>query len=445
MDSSNSFHAEAQIAWSVLRDWLNQDEEGQTILANFQSNPYSNATALAKCLETRSVKVPSQLATYFSGGQVDKLVNIAQAGVVLLKPSPSSNSLISDSQLPGKPYRKLVGRDRLISDIIAALRDLQGKWIVALDGMGGIGKTALAREVAELCIEENLFDLVVWEEAPKKEFTAGELKATTTVLTFEGVLDAIGRQLGNLDVPKLNRTEKERRVKALLHKRRVLIVLDNLETAGEPQNEIASQLQQFLNPSKALLTSRHRFQGDLYRINLKGLEEYGALRLIRQEAEDKGINRVGIAEDDELEPIARITGGSPLALKLVIGQLGYLDLDIVLNRLSQVHLPEEGADEDDYVRFYKFIFFPSWRLLSSDGKKLLVSMSRFAPGVGGTVEAVKATSRLVEDVLIGKIDELWRLSFLEIGKSRSLREQLRYYLHALTKYFVLSDIVRVLR
>jgi hypothetical protein len=95
------------------------------------------------------------------------------------------------------------------------------------------------------------------------------------------------------------------------------------------------------------------------------------------------------------------------------------------------------------VRFYKGIFSPSWKLLSDDGKKLLISMSHFAPGVGGTYEAVKATSDLSDETLTGCVDELWRLSFLERGESPSLKK-VRYYLHALTQYFVLSDIVKVL-
>jgi len=364
-------------------------------------------------------------------------------GSPLAQPQAADSSEPPVSHLPTKAYRELVGRDAFIGDIMSGLRDPAGKWIVAIDGMGGIGKTALAREVADRCLSERLFDVVIWEQASREEFTGAGRREGIGTLTSETALDAIGRQLGAFDIPRLKGAEKEARVLALLRTQRVLVVLDNLETAKEPQNEIARRLRPLLDPSKALLNSRHRFKGDLYAIHLTGLDGGSALRFIRQEAEEKNIGRVVTAETGDLKQIARSTGGSPLALKLVVGQLVHLPLETVLAQLREVQLPEGEADEDDYVRFYKFIFFPSWQLLSNDGKKLLISMSHFAPGVGGTFEAVKATSGLDEDVLTRCVDELWRLSFLEVGDSPSLK-QVRYYLHALTQYFVLSDIVKAI-
>ena len=359
------------------------------------------------------------------------------------QPSSKQPQIIA-SQLPGKSYRELIGRDILIGDVLAALRDPSGKWIVTVDGMGGIGKTALVRELADRCTSEHLFDAVVWDQAPKESqglpTTAGKGKGT---LTYETVLDSIARQLGALDVPRLKRPEKEIRVKGLLQVQRVLIVLDNLETAKESQNEIVRRLLPLLNPSKTLMTSRHRFQGDVYAVHLPGLDEDGALRFIRQEAKEKNIQNVSNASVSELKQIAETTGGSPLALKLVVGQLSLLPLATVLEQLRKVKLPKGDSDKNDYVRFYKGIFSPSWKLMSEDGKKLLISMSHFAPGIGGTYEAVKATSDLTNEILAGCIDELWRLSFLEKGESPSLKK-VRYYLHALTQYFVLSDIVKVL-
>ncbi|CAG0935138.1 5'-methylthioadenosine/S-adenosylhomocysteine nucleosidase [Thermoflexales bacterium] len=354
----------------------------------------------------------------------------------------ASSSPAQFMEIPGKTYRTLIGREPIIGDIIAALRDPGGKWLVGIDGMGGIGKTAMANEVIDRSQAEHLFDMVVWESAPKLE----RLHDTQAIggLTFDTVLDGIGRQLGALDVPKLKSQDKEARVRTLLHNQRVLVVLDNLETAHESQNEIARRLQPFLNPGKALMTSRHRFKGDVYAVHLSGLDETSAIRFIYQEAEEKNISRIKVAEQSEFQQIAQSTGGSPLALKLVVGQLGHLSLDTVLNQLSKIRPPDSDTNEDDYLLFYKGIFFSSWQILSDAGKQLLISMAHFAPGVGGTSEAIQATSDLANDVLTRSIDELWRLSFLEIGESPSLNK-LRYYLHALTQNFILSDVVQILK
>ena len=345
------------------------------------------------------------------------------------------------TQLPGKGYAMLVGRDGWLGDIMAALRDPGGRLMVGIDGMGGIGKTALAREVAERCQNERLFNSFVWIQAPKESFILSNGDKGLGSLTFEAVLDNIARQLGALDIPKLKSAEKETRVKALLQSQRVLVVLDNLETAKESQDEVARMLKPLLSPSKALLTSRRRFKLDLFAVHLDDLKPDDAIRFIRQTAHDRNITRIEGAEQEELLQIAQTTG-SPLALKLIVGQLESQPLNTVLDNIRKVKPPQQVSNEDDYLKFYKFIFADSWRLLSENGKKLLISMAHFAPNVGGSYEAVKATSALADEVLDPCIQELWRFSLLERGESPSLKI-LRYYLHALTQYFVLSDIVKV--
>ena len=67
-------------------------------------------------------------------------------------------------------------------------------------------------------------------------------------------------------------------------------------------------------------------------------------------------------------------------------------------------------------------------------------MTHFAPGIGGVLEAIASVSESPAEQVHQPISELWRFSFLEVGKRIGL-QQTYYYLHPLTHYFVLSDIV----
>lgn len=350
------------------------------------------------------------------------------------------NTTIFD-QLPSRAYRRLLGRDVLIAEALSALRDPTGKTIVAIDGMGGIGKTALARELANIALEHKLFDQVVWEQASKEHVITKSILNKAS--DFDELLDAIARKIGTLDVVQLQGMEKYERLKNVLAKRNVLIVLDNLETASINQSEIVERFHNLLGRSKAIFTSRARFHSLVFGIHLTGLDDTSAIQLVRDEAEQKNIKKVVSAREDELSEIVHSTGGSPLAIKLIIGQLGYLPVKHVLTRLQKIQASANILNEDEYVQFYKGIFLPSWELLSDEAKNLLVSMTSFVPGVGGRIEAIGEVSGIDEEQLPVLVDELWKLSLIEVGDSPSLHK-VRYYIHALTQYFVLSDIVKII-
>jgi len=342
-----------------------------------------------------------------------------------------------------KSYRRFVGREKVLEETIMALSDPLGKWIVSIDGMGGIGKTALAIEVAERCLREKLFEHIIWVQSPKNlSFVVNNQISSLRGLTYGMVLDVITWQLGYPSLQAEDFQTKEKRVRSLLQELKTLVILDNLETAAEPQHEFVEHLDKILRPSKAVLTSRHRFKGEVYSIHLGGLSEEDSINLLRQEAAERGIARVREASTEELKEIANAVGGSPLALKLVVGQLGYMPLEAVLKLIKKAELvPRHYADE--YVSFYRNIFFPSWKLLSDNARQVLVSMTHLSPDIGGTLEAISFISGFPETEVIHCINELWTLSFIEVGESSSLKEVI-YYLHPLTQYFVLSDIVNIL-
>ena len=336
--------------------------------------------------------------------------------------------------LPPKHYGKLVGRASIIDEVLNILSSTTDFKAVGIDGMGGIGKSAIAIEIGHACMLNGIFDNIIWSSA--------ELGTIYKPLVFETLIEEIGIQLGALDIAKVSLSEKIFRVQTLLQQRPSLIILDNMETAKEGQEQILRKLQPLIGSSKILLTSRNRLKGNIYPINLGGLDTIAAESFILEECRKKNINRIKSATKEDLLQVTTVTGGSPLALKVVVGQLHSQELPVILKHLSRVIPLSTNPDEDEYLSFYREIFFPSWNLLSENGKRLLLAMTVFPTESGGNISSIRATSKMSDVILTQSIEELWQLSFVEISESGALSE-FRYYLHALTKHFVRSDIARL--
>ncbi|MBI1299009.1 hypothetical protein GC175_29110 [bacterium] len=347
-------------------------------------------------------------------------------------PDPESQQAMPP--LPQRRYHELVGRDEDVDAILAALHDDKRHWIIGIDGMGGIGKTALAREVIERSLYENRFEAILWLDASPQSTQGRPLP-----VTFDYLLDAIGVQLRNPELIRMSPPEKEERTRTLLQRQRLLIVLDNLETAADPQAEIIQRLHRLLGPSKALVTSRRRFENEVYPIRLRGLTVDGAQRFLEVEAEQRRMDQLLNATQDELQQITEKTGGSPLALKLVVGQLAVLPLPVVLEQLRLPNMPTQ--DDDEYVRLYENIFARSWQLLHNEGRGLLIAISHFPAYTGGTFAALQRVSGLEEPLLAQTLTQLWRFSLLEAERNGNL-SSMRYGLHALTRHFVQSEVAQ---
>jgi len=71
-----------------------------------------------------------------------------------------SNILAS---LPRRPY--FVGREGEINAILQSLQPNSRTFIIGIEGIGGVGKSTLATEVSYRCIENDLFESVIWISA----------------------------------------------------------------------------------------------------------------------------------------------------------------------------------------------------------------------------------------------------------------------------------------
>jgi hypothetical protein len=329
--------------------------------------------------------------------------------------------------LPPPTYTHLFGVDDALAQLLARLNDRDGHWMVALDGMGGLGKTALARRAAGCLAETDRFADIAWLAFKHDSYPVHTPEPTDrTILTCAELLEGIGRQLAGAGLAPLPFETKRKRVRALLQSRPFLVVVDNLETVLGC-GDLPGWFWELANPSKFLFTSRHRIEQDtgLSILLLDQLAERDAMALIRHEGHQRGLQEVAGASDDALLPILAVTGGNPLAIKLVVGQLVTLPLNRVLEGLQTI-----GPGSDS---LYQYLYGTAWDLLSDSARDLLSRIASL-PKDGVTWDELSAVTSLHDGQLASAIGELTTYSLVQATGL----EQKTYCLHPLTHHFVLG-------
>ena len=348
--------------------------------------------------------------------------------------SPQAPKQLPANYLPPKAYDFFTGRAQELENLIQRLESDKYR-LIALYGLGGIGKTALAREAVDQSLQKGRFHHVVWISAQPERFEGiGAVKSPVADLTFASLLDDIARQCRRAEWIKLSAAEKRQRIQEMLAAQPTLIVLDNLETVTDYETLIGQAAELLRGPSKLLLTSRHEaLQTNVNALRLGGLCEEDSIAFLQQEARSRGISSLADAPRETWAEIGRVTGGAPLAMKLVVGQLGRQPLRVVLNQLCSA-----SSASQDYA-FYRFVFKHSWDMLSLAAKQALVSMSVFDAATGSPVGMAQQVSKLDEATFYPATDELIAMSLVNFGGEWGKQ---RYTLHPLTHYFILSDIVK---
>jgi len=255
--------------------------------------------------------------------------------------------------LPDEPYYLLPDRERDLHNLLAVLQDPKGALVITIDGLGGLGKTALAVELTRRALHQGLFKGITGDSAKQELFAGGEIvKVNEATLDFDALLDTIARQRGRWELTTLPREEKRAMVAQLLRRQRYLILVDNLETT-ENADALIAHLRTLLGVSRAIITSRKQVRHDFVQAHaLKELTREDALFFLRKDLEQRRVEQLIQASEEKIVEVYRVTGGAPLALKLVVAQARFLDLDIILRRLSNA-----GS------KLYSFIYRQSWEQL----------------------------------------------------------------------------------
>lgn len=323
------------------------------------------------------------------------------------------------------------GRDKEMGIVMRALSPEDRTWGVLVDGIGGIGKTALAVEAAYRCKERGMFDAFVFVSAKENILEpAGARELNPAARTLDEFLNETARVLGQAGITKLAGEDKRRALSDALRGTSALLIYDNLETlAKEEQEALAGFLRELPASCKAIITSRRRGGEGAVWLRLEKLEWEAARSIIESEmARDpqlaKKLERAGHTRWQELYDE---TKGSPLAL---VHTLGLMRVRATLSFDGALDLLRGNSTPD----LQRFIFQEARRELTANDEAALRALSFFAPSA--TFDALMKVSQLSRNALETTIDRLSALSLVDI-----LAGEERFTLHPLTRNFVKEELL----
>jgi hypothetical protein len=294
-----------------------------------------------------------------------------------------------------------VGRRNEVESALSALTPSDRGWGVVIDGIGGIGKTALAIEVAHLCREEGRFDAYVFVTAKREELTSGGIqKAALSATTLDELLNEVARALGQTGIAQIaDLIAKQRSLLDSLRDERGLVIFDNLETlTREEQNTLMGFLRFLPQGCKAIVTTRQRIASSSgVTLRLGKLDWPEAQELIRDEISKNrvALAHVSAASDDAWKQLYDHSGGSPLALMWILGLVRTTGLS--LQRAGEL-LTTGSSDSSLTV----FLFADIKKRMDVYERLVLGALSYFV--TSASPEALAATSGLsgaaLENVLV---------------------------------------------
>ena len=239
--------------------------------------------------------------------------------------------------LPQPDYGRFIGREPERAKLHSLLAPHNRHFVITIDGIGGIGKSALALEIAHHYLrqfhelpEDERFEAIIWTSAKQNVLTAEGIRARRQVLhTLQDIYSAIAVALQREDITRASTEEQHAVVTRALTQQRTLLIVDNLETVDD--EAVLDFLRELPAPTKAIVTTRHRIDV-AYPVRLSGMPWEDGRDLIAHECEEKDVTL-----DEELtRQLYDRTGGVPLALVWSVAQMGFgYSPQAVLTRLGQ--------------------------------------------------------------------------------------------------------------
>jgi len=223
-----------------------------------------------------------------------------------------------------------------------------GTFIASIDGVGGIGKTALAYYFCkEILIPKKRFAYIVWLTSKKTVFDPFSKdtlikQIDNSFYGIETLFDSTLQVVGYEDFigEDLN-TKRDFFENSIISKEKIFFVLDNLENIDDDDffNYITkdfNKLSAINRDLKVLTTSRKRKKIIDFPIEIEGLTVEDALSMLKYLAVEFNVKAISNASDFQNVKLLEKVGNIPLGIEFVVGQMA------LGKSLGQVYRELEG-------------------------------------------------------------------------------------------------------
>ncbi len=345
-----------------------------------------------------------------------------------LEPEEATGTALADLPLP--EFTALVGVQKYLDLLTQLFTAKDGPILVSLEGIGGIGKSALARAFIALPETVSKWPKIVWVSARQTMVAedGGLSPILDSVRSLEDVTARLCDQLGMSALAVSPLDQRLDGLKAALAREKLLVVVDNLETVEEFLRLVPT-LAKMAGLSRFLMTTRQTLREFPYvhTIPLVELDKKNAFSLLDLEMSRRGHHNP-ISKEDFAELYA-VLGGHPLALKLVAAQLYLRPQSEILHAFRQA--------QGNMDHLYRYLYWQTWHALSGSARRLLLSFLPSDPD-GEDIEFLQLMSNQTMEAFYAALKELDRFSLLEITGGTEFP---LYRLHSLTITFLRTDIL----
>ncbi|KAA3660933.1 MAG: hypothetical protein DWQ04_18005 [Chloroflexi bacterium] len=331
---------------------------------------------------------------------------------------PKKKTAVPFQAMADLPY--FVGRDQELSMLKGALQSGDHTMLVSLQGMGGVGKTVLAAHVAYQ-LRNHFADGVLWARLNGSD-------VMSILATFAGAFELDVSQYADVD-------SRSRVVRELLAHKRILIVLDNVNSSEQvkpllPPTGTCAVLITTRRHDLSITRGSHRIVIGPFRA-----EQYESLALFSRIL---GEARVRV-ERPLLTELANFLGNLPLAVDIAAGRLAYepgWSTADFLKRVRQEHRRlGELSYEDQSVRAS---FNASFEALSPKLQQFFAALGLFT-GDDFSDEAAAFIAGISLEDAQDQLRQLFAISLVYQGRG-GVGIRARYRLHLLLRDYARNQL-----